>query len=75
MSLTYNRLYQKLGAKEGEKEVFKLARARERKTSNLCVVRSIKDENDKVLSEDATIKKRWQIYFSKLLNCEVMEDF
>jgi len=38
-------------------------------------VRCIKDENGKVLSEDAEINVRWKKYFSKLLNDEVMEDF
>ena len=57
-SMTYNRLYQKLETKEGKKEVFKLARARERRTGDLGVVRCIKDENDKVLSDDAEINER-----------------
>lgn len=59
----YDKLYRKLETKEGEKEVFKLARARERRTRNLGVVRCIKDENDKVLYEDAEIKERWHMYF------------
>jgi len=33
-------------------------RARKRKTTDLGVVRCIKDENDKVLSENAIIKER-----------------
>ena len=37
-------------------------------------MRCIKDENSKVLSEDAEIKERWQMYFFKLLNGEVIED-
>jgi len=73
-NMAYDRLYQKLGTKEGEKEVFKLAKARERKIRDLSVVRCIKDENGKVLSEDAEIKVRWKKYFSKLLNDEVIED-
>ena len=52
-SMAYDGLYQKLGTKEGEKEVLKLARAKERKTRDLDVVRCIKDENGKVLSENA----------------------
>ena len=64
-----------MGTKEGKKEVFKLARARERRTRDLGVVRCIKDENVKVLSKDAKIKVRWKMCFSKLLNDEVMEDF
>jgi len=38
-------------------------------------VRCIKDENGKVLFENADIKERWQMHFSKLLNDEVLEDF
>jgi len=56
--MTYNRLYQKLETKEDEKEVFKLGRARERRTRDLGIVRCIKDENVKVLFEDAEIKER-----------------
>jgi len=73
-SLAYDRLYHRLATKEGENEVFKLARASDRRTGDLGVIRCIKDENGKVLSEDAEIKERWQIYFSKFLNGEVMED-
>jgi len=57
-SITFDRLYQKLETKEGKKEVFKLARARERRNRDLGVVRCIKDENGKVLSEDVEIKER-----------------
>ena len=73
-SLAYNRLYRRLETKEGEKDVFKLARARERRTRDLDVVRCIRDENGKVLCEDDEIKERWQRYFSNLLNGEGMED-
>ena len=69
-SLDFDKLYHRLGTKEGEKEVFKLARARERKTRDLGVVRCIKDEDGKVLYEDAEIKERWQRFFAKLLNGE-----
>ena len=52
-----------------------MARARERRTRDLGIVRRIKHEDGKALFEDAEIKERWQRYFSKLLNGEVMEDF
>ena len=42
-SMTYDRLYQKLKTKDGEKEVFKLARARGRRTRHLGIVKCIKD--------------------------------
>jgi len=54
--MAYDRLYQKLETKEGEKEVFKPTRARERRTIDLGIVRCIKDENDRVLCKDAEIK-------------------
>ena len=69
-----DKLYPKLETKEGEKEVFKLARVRERRTRDLGVVRCIKDENGKVLSEGAEIKERWHRYFFTLLNGEVTKD-
>ena len=54
-SMTYDRLHHRLETKEGEMDVFKLARARERRTRDLDVMRCIKDENSKVLFEDADI--------------------
>jgi len=58
-NLAFDRLYHRLETKEGKKEVFKLARGRERKTRDLGVIRCIKDENGKVLAEDTEIKERW----------------
>ena len=54
----YERLYQKLETKEGEKDVFKLVRARERKTRDLECVRCIKGEDGEVLVEEAEIRDR-----------------
>ena len=39
----YDRLYEKLDSKEDEKEVFKLARAWERRIKDLSSIRCIKD--------------------------------
>jgi len=58
-SMAYDRLYHRLETKEWEKEVFKLARAKDRRTGDLSIVRCIKDENDNMLSKDAEIKERW----------------
>ena len=74
-SVAYDRLYQKLETKKGEKEVCKLARVKERRTRDLGVVECIKDENGRVLCEDAGIKQRWQMYLSKLLNGKMMKDY
>jgi len=74
-SMAHDRLYQKQESKKCEKEVLKLERARERKRRDLGVVICIKDENGKVLPDDAEIKERCQRYSFKLLNSGVMEDF
>jgi len=54
--------------KEGEKDVFKLARAREKKSRDLGCVRCIKGGDARVLVEETEIRQRWQSYFSRLLN-------
>ena len=69
-SQAFDRLYHRLEAKEGENEVVKLARARERRTRDLGVVRCIKDKLGKELTENDEIRKRWQRFFAKLLNGE-----
>jgi len=62
----YKRLYQRLESKEGENEVFKLTRARERRTRDLGSVRCIKDEDGKILIDDTKVQERWKSYFYKL---------
>jgi len=54
----FERLYQKLETKEGKKEVFKLAGAREKKTRDIGNVRCIKGEDGKVLVEETKIRER-----------------
>ncbi|XP_070049664.1 uncharacterized protein [Nicotiana tomentosiformis] len=65
-TVAYDPIYEELG----EKKVFRLAKTRERKAQDLDQVRCIKDEDGRVLMEDAQIKRRWQTYFHKLLNEE-----
>jgi len=60
----YERLYRKLGTREGEKDVFKLARLKEKKTRNLRNIRCIIDEDGKLLVEKAKIQQRWRSYLS-----------
>ena len=66
----YKRLCYRLYSKGGEKEVFKIARATERKTRDLSSVRRIKDEDGRVLIQDTKLQDRWQNYFYKLFKRE-----
>ena len=66
----YDDLYRRLSTKEGEKDVYKIARIRERKTRDLNQVKCIKDEMDQLLVKGQDIKQRWQRYFDNLFNGE-----
>jgi hypothetical protein len=65
----YDDLYQRLGTKEGEKDIFRLARIRERKTRDINQIKCIKDGTDQLLVRDE-IKDRWREYFDRLFNGE-----
>ena len=69
-SNAYDKLYMRLDSREGEKEVFKLARARERQTRDLSSVRCIKDEDGRVLTEDTKLRERSQSYCYRIFNWE-----
>ncbi|KAM3395257.1 hypothetical protein P3S68_004262 [Capsicum galapagoense] len=66
----FESLYVGLQGKGGEKKLFRLAKARERKGRDLDQVRCIKGEDGRVLVKDRHIKNRWQSYFHRLLNDE-----
>jgi hypothetical protein len=61
----YDGLYQRLGTKEGEKEIYMMVKSRERKTRQ---VKYIKDVTEQLLTKDENIKNRWREYFNKLFN-------
>jgi hypothetical protein len=54
----YDRLYQRLGTKEWEKDIYRMAKSRERKTRDIIQVKCIKDETERLLTKDEDIKNR-----------------
>jgi hypothetical protein len=66
----YTELYRKLDTKEGENDVYKMAKLRERKIRDFNQVKCIKDETNRLLVKDEEIKNRWREYFDKLFNDE-----
>jgi hypothetical protein len=64
----YDGPYQWLGTKEGEKDIYRMAKSRERKTRDIIQVKFIKDETERLLTKDEDMKNRWQEYFDKLFN-------
>ncbi|KAM1668169.1 hypothetical protein COP1_047241 [Malus domestica] len=64
----FDDMYKRLVTKEGELDIYKLARAREKKTRDLNQVRCIKDENGKVIVTENVVKGRWRSYFHNLFN-------
>jgi hypothetical protein len=64
----YDGLYQWLGTKEGEKDIYRMAKSRERKMRDIIQIKYIKDETERLLSRDKDIKNRWWEYFNKIFN-------
>ena len=67
---TYRGLYESLESKEGEKEVYRIAKQRDRASRDVQKIRIIKDTEGKPLTREGDILKRWQEYFEKLMNEE-----
>ena len=66
----YDNLYERLETKEGKKELYRLARQRDRAGKDVQHVRVIKDENGNVMINPEAVLKRWKEYFEKLMNEE-----
>ena len=59
----YDRLYDELHTREGEKNVFRIAKERERNSRDVNLVKSIKDVNGIVLTKKSEIYERWKDYY------------
>ena len=61
-------MYARLEIKEGEKQLYRLTRKRDRAGKDVQHVRVIQDENGNVMVNSETVLKRWKDYFEKLMN-------
>ena len=70
----YDNLYARLETKKGKKELYRLARQRDRAWKDVQHVRVIKDENGNVMVNSEAVLKRWKEYFEELKNEENNRD-
>ncbi|XP_071713470.1 uncharacterized protein [Rutidosis leptorrhynchoides] len=60
----YKDLYRKLDSKEGSNDIYRIAKARERRRRDLDNIKFIKNEAGQTLVKEDKIRKRWEGYFS-----------
>ncbi|XP_071719305.1 uncharacterized protein [Rutidosis leptorrhynchoides] len=73
----YKDLYKKLDSKVGANDIYRIAKARERRCRDLYNIKFIKNEAGQTLVKEDEIRKRWEGYFSALLaggRLECLED-
>ncbi|KAK3532885.1 hypothetical protein QTP70_001385 [Hemibagrus guttatus] len=66
----YEELYTRLDTREGEKDLYRLARQRNRDGKDVQQVRVIKDRDGRVLTSEESVQRRWKEYFEELMNEE-----
>ncbi|KAK3548354.1 hypothetical protein QTP70_010715 [Hemibagrus guttatus] len=66
----YDELYTRLHTREGEKNLYRLARQRDQDGKHVQQVRVIKDRDGRVLTSEESVQRRWKEYFEELMNEE-----
>ncbi|MCJ8749608.1 hypothetical protein PDJAM_G00178240 [Pangasius djambal] len=66
----YDELYTRLDTREGQKDLYRLARQRDRDGKDVQQVRVIKDRDGRVLTSEESVQRRWKEYFEELVNEE-----
>ncbi|KAK3550692.1 hypothetical protein QTP70_002392 [Hemibagrus guttatus] len=66
----YEELYTRLDTREGEKDLYRLARQRDRDGKDVQQVRVIKVRDGRVLTSEKSVQRRWKEYFEELMNEE-----
>ena len=66
-----NGLYDNMETSEEQKDVYRIAAARDRPGKDIGQIRTIKSATGEVLMKDEFIRERWGQYFSWLMNEEI----
>ena len=66
----YQELYDGMETAEGQKDIFRIAKQREKETRDIQHVKMIRDENGHILTKEKDIKERWKAYYNQLMNEE-----
>lgn len=64
------KLYEDLETTEGQKEIYRIARQRNKATKDTGHVKQIRNTHGEVLRREGDIQERWKNYFQELLNVE-----
>ncbi|GKD77373.1 hypothetical protein Tco_1339994 [Tanacetum coccineum] len=59
---------ERLDSKDGENDIYRIAKARERRKMDLGSMRFIKDKDGRSIVNEDAIRKRWKEYFFALFN-------
>ncbi|KAK3506239.1 hypothetical protein QTP70_017788 [Hemibagrus guttatus] len=66
----YDELYTRLDTRDEQKDLYRLARQRDRDGKDVQQVRVIKDRDGRVLTSEESVQRRWKEYFEELMNEE-----
>ena len=66
----YDKLYQELDSKEGERTLYRLARQRHQSGKDVHQVRMVKDKDGKVMTDEESVLIIWKGYYKRLMNEE-----
>ncbi|MCJ8738183.1 hypothetical protein PDJAM_G00032490 [Pangasius djambal] len=66
----YDELYTRLDTREGQKDLYRLARQRDRDGKHVQQIKVIKDRDGRVLTSEESVKRTWKEYFEELMNEE-----
>ncbi|KAK3521020.1 hypothetical protein QTP86_018665, partial [Hemibagrus guttatus] len=64
----YDELYTRLDTREGEKDLYRLARQRDRDGKDVQQVKVIKDRDGRVHTSEENVQRRWKEYFEEMMN-------